>query len=741
MYKNCYHNLDFTQSLYILFYWRIDFFFQFKQLHDRMFEELSMDGEPVYGLCHCLYYLYISRYILLECRQYLQNLQTADWWLLRCLSIQQNILDDKSPTLKETIMELIDKLSVKEPLMTDDKNRDLIIQFNLEAGYLCFVYYEYKKANYHFNAAKKMSGLTLELSGAMGKRTRFQEENKAQLVLMVSRETTPTTETTTELSSIEENKKNLPKNVSLDDDTLYNEILFQDGDKQFATNLSSTEQALVLGTMENYRRSRAHHDTITEEEIMAYITCVLSQVKCWSVSVAALFLRCCLEKSSRRKVERSMMQLEELVNQVKRSEPSAGHRLYLFYATKIPPVWMIQRQLADLLISLGAVGSALEIYERLELWEDAIKCYQRLGKLEKAETVIREQLAIKETANLWCFLGDVTNNITCYEKAWELSNHRSARAQRCLGYVYLGKEDYEKCMECFEKSLIANGLQVPVWFTYGCAAMAAEKFDVAVKAFKRCTSIDTDNYEAWNNLASAYCRLKEKKKAFLTLKEAVKCNYENWRIWDNLLVVGTDCGEFREVIQAYHRLMDLKEKWVDVEVLKILVRAVCEDMTDAKGQPASLLKEKLLELFGRITSKTTSDADVWRLYAQLTDIDSGDKPEKQEKVLQYLQKSHRCVMQDPKWEQDTSRCKEVSSHSVELADTYLTCSEKSTTSTKSIQMLSSAKLMIKGVLTKIKQQHTDSLTGALKEEVQESCQLLEDKMNQIVEKINELKSS
>ncbi|KAJ8309447.1 hypothetical protein KUTeg_014321 [Tegillarca granosa] len=463
---------------------------KFKQLHDRMFEELSMDGEPVYGLCHCLYYLYISRYILLEYRQYLQNLQTADWWLLRCLSIQQNILDDKSPTLKETIMELIDKLSVKEPLMTDDKNRDLIIQFNLEAGYLCFVYYEYKKANYHFNAAKKMSGLTLELSGAMGKRTRFQEENKAQLVLMVSRETTPTTETTTEVSSIEENKKNLPKNVSLDDDTLYNEILFQDGDKQFATNLSSTEQALVLGTMENYRRSRAHHDTITEEEIMAYIT--------------------------------------ELVNQVKRSEPSAGHRLYLFYATKIPPVWMIQRQLADLLISLGAVGSALEIYERLELWEDAIKCYQRLGKLEK----------------------------------------------------------YEKCMECFEKSLIANGLQVPVWFTYGCAAMAAEKFNVAVKAFKRCTSIDTD--------------------------------------------VGTDCGEFREVIQAYHRLMDLKEKWVDVE--------------------------------------TTSDADVWRLYAQLTDIDSGDKPEKQEKVLQYLQKSHRCVMQDPKWEQDTSRCKEVSSHSVELAD-------------------------------------------------------------------------
>lgn len=75
----------------------------------------------------------------------------------------------------------------------------------------------------------------------------------------------------------------------------------------------------------------------------------------------------------------------------------------------------------------------------------------------KAETVIREQLAIKETANLWCFLGDVTNNITCYEKAWELSNHRSARAQRCLGYIYLGKEDVSnQCCHIIAEPVIKN---------------------------------------------------------------------------------------------------------------------------------------------------------------------------------------------------------------------------------------------------------------------------------------------
>lgn len=79
--------------------------------------------------------------------------------------------------------------------------------------------------------------------------------------------------------------------------------------------------------------------------------------------------------------------------------------------------------------------------------------------------------------------------------------------------------------------------------------------------------IEPESYEAWNNLSNSYIQLKEYGKAFSSLHEAIKLSYDNWHIWENLMVVAADCGEFNDVIKACHRLLDLKEKHVDTEVI------------------------------------------------------------------------------------------------------------------------------------------------------------------------------
>lgn len=52
-------------------------------------------------------------------------------------------------------------------------------------------------------------------------------------------------------------------------------------------------------------------------------------------------------------------------------------------------------------------------------------------------------------------------------------------------------------------------------------------------------------------MAKCYAKLGQKNRAWKALQEAVKCNYDNWKIWDNLMVVSIDCCEYEEVNHIY----------------------------------------------------------------------------------------------------------------------------------------------------------------------------------------------
>ncbi|BFZ06819.1 hypothetical protein BsWGS_09858 [Bradybaena similaris] len=709
---------------------------RFKDVENEALDDLATDGETVYSKCRHLIYLYIAKCLLLDCRSSFTPIQTWDWWLMRCLMTQQHLLSERSPTLKETVLQLIDDISNREPLMTDDTNRDPQILFHVEVGHALHTYFEYKKAAEHFDRARKISGIQVKLTGAMGKRTRFQESDTAQLVLQVL-PGQPAEHREEMLAS----PQSLPKNLPLDDDTILNDVKFADNSVLIAPTLSAIEQVLIMGLMESYRRSRAQ-ERLTDEEVLTYISFILTHVNNWSVSISALNLRSKLEKDSRRRVERSMMQLEELVKTAVTPDqsPDISCRISLFYACSVAPIWTVQRDLASLLMSLGCTGSALDLFEKLELWDDVIACYQKLGKREKAESVIRERLAVKETPSLLCYLGDVTRELEPYQRAWKLSGHRNARSMRCLGYIYFQEEKFEQAIECFATSLRINCLQIPVWFTYGCAAMACQKFDVGVKAFRQCVSIDYDNFEAWSNLATCYVKLHQKKKAYATLQDAIKCNFENWRLWENSLIIGTDCGEFEDVIRSYHRLIDLREKWIDTEVLGILTRAVVENIPDADGIPADRLAGKLMELFGRITSKVTSDGEIWAHYGKLSSCKIGDKEPDLDKTSQYLQKAYRCFTQKSDWEKDVQTCKKISEQAVNLVQVNIQCCQGKSQQ-DCLRLLSAAKLMVNGAIVKVKKQHTDAITGQLPPEVADICQTLEDSLSNVVTKMEALRHS
>lgn len=749
-----------------------------KEVRGRLVHGLSVDGISAFRLTPNVELLVVAETIF-ENDAILSKVPVARWALLRTRVMHQRLLTEASGGLEVVIMQ--DLAAVEAFLEEKNVIESEKVQFLLEKATIETFHGLDKTAREDLDEAAKEREFKFALTGLLGRRTKFQQHDVSQLVVLAKSAEGQDASTGAEVSNgkgkaTDGEDATGPKKLDLNDDTLLENISFtqkptSSTDVQSMENLPKelTEldpskqpqlkplDSIILLALASSITNTSPANGLTREETLPYAVRVLEGGSSnWQIYTQALLVRSRIEGYRSRTIERGLLQLQAVVDQViadttesdndntatdatatsflpksKESDSApASERLKYVFQLASPSRWELEAELAQRWVSLGGLRSALEIYERLEMWAEAALCYAATEKEDTAKRMVRRQLfhttsgvadaeatedetwegaerdpAPADAPRFYCIIGDVDNDPAMYEKAWTISENRYARAQRSLGRLYLQKGDHFHAADSYNKSLKANPLNHSSWFALGCCLLELIQFEKAAAAFRRCVQLDETDAESWSNLAAALLKdernapsveevapkpallddeeegpepkrvdpQKNRKDALTALKRAATLKHESRKIWENLLIIAASTAppDYTTIVTAQRQLIELRgktvgEACVDVEIMGLMVTNLIRS-NDSFDSTKPGFERMLVELFDKhIVPLITSSRELWQMVAKLSLW-----RRKPEKALDAQEKAWRAVTVQPGWETESEkRWDGVVEATIELCDAY-----------------------------------------------------------------------
>ncbi|KAL2847436.1 hypothetical protein BJY01DRAFT_165440 [Aspergillus pseudoustus] len=665
-----------------------------RALRDKVIRNLSVDGEAAYKLTPNVELFAVAKAILVDAGVLVSNGPlVARTTRLRVNFLHQKMLSEVTSTLQDVIYHDLEEIS--KNVLNDKNTGQEKGKFLLERATVHVHHGFDAKARTDLEQAAADRKFEFALTGRLGKRTKFQDRDISQLVILAKSAEDTSKSNETENSDKANGDTVAPKKLDLNDDTLLEAISFTKPDEQQSQGKAVTVQdesalspalasldpgdqpmldpvdSAILLSFAAAITNTTPENGLTREETAPYASRVLDGGSSnWQIYTQGLLLRSRIEGYRSRTVERSVLQMQALVDQVladtatqdtqvsetlqepstflprpeKEESASASDRLRYIWLLSFSTRWDLESELANRWVNLGGLRTALDIYERLQLWAEAALCYAATEKEDKAKVIVRRQLyqptgrdpdaenekfegpelstLPADAPRLFCILGDLESDPKHYDRAWEVSDRRYARAQRSLArhFLTLKPPALEQAAEAYQKSLHINRLNHGAWFALGCVQLELQRWDEAIESFTRTVQLEDTDAEAWSNLAAAMLRTsqpsesddtvqnpqeqqappalaadeeddgsatekapedphKRKREAIAALHRAAQLKNTDSRIWDNLLTVAASIPPpytpFRDVITAQRKVIELLgpkqgEKAIDLPILGML---------------------------------------------------------------------------------------------------------------------------------------------------------------------------
>lgn len=420
-----------------------------KSFRRKILASLTVDGEAIYSLTPHVELFVLAKRILNQ-EQLILDHGGYRWERLRVNFWHQRMLNDVSATLQQSIysdLEAVGQISLH-------KDPEIRAKYFLEKAAIDMYFGFDVKAKEDLVAAARETGFEFALTGRLGKRTKFQQDELSQLVVLARSASRTLDEKRSFAPAVldnifapeaqQDNATNTlnPLNLNLNDDTLLEAISFSteptlstQDDADVPESLSSMDPAdqpllqpldsIILLATASSITNNSPQDGLTREETLPYATRVLQDKGTnWQIYTQALLVRSRIEGYRSRTVERGVLQLQAVVDQVIAEttpvegnaqvsdaaqegnlptttflpKPKAGEsapvseRLLYIHQLASPTRWKLEAELADRWVSLGGVRTALEIYERLEMWAEVALCWAASDREDEARRIIRRQL-------------------------------------------------------------------------------------------------------------------------------------------------------------------------------------------------------------------------------------------------------------------------------------------------------------------------------------------------------------
>ena len=263
------------------------------------------------------------------------------------------------------------------------------------------------------------------------------------------------------------------------------------------------------------------------------------------------------------------------------------------------------------------------------MWEEAVECRMMGGNPDQAVKLLSQvPEARKNSPRMLCVLGTAKKDPSYFTQAWEQSKHTYSRAQRCLARYHYARKEFTPAAAAFRKALKLSHMDLNSLVNLGFICMAQKNFEEAIDCYKKVVNIDSNQSNAWANLAVLYKQEGRPKQALRACQLATRKSDRNPMMLINLINIAFECEEYTEFVRATLRVIRLgKSQLLNDSVFKrlfyiskLMVASAEED--SSKIRPAEIALAKTEMIFKNMLERHPQRKLLWDMYRSFVDLET-----------------------------------------------------------------------------------------------------------------------